>query len=113
MSDNKISKQYSVHRLVAMTFIDNPNNYKIVNHIDENKLNNNVKNLEWCTLLQNTIHSCGKKVSKINIKSNKIIKTYNCLNDAAKELNIKQATNISLACKNKRKTAYGYKWKFV
>jgi len=113
MSDNKINKQYSIHRLVAMTFIDNPNNYKIVNHIDENKLNNNVKNLEWCTLLQNTIYSCGKKVCKINIKSNKIIKTYNCLNDAAKELNIKQATSISLACKNKRKTAYGYKWKFV
>lgn len=37
-----------VHRLVALAFIPNPNNHKEINHIDENKANNNFKNLEWC-----------------------------------------------------------------
>lgn len=41
-------KQYTVHRIVANAFVPNPNDYPIVNHIDENKLNNNVNNLEWC-----------------------------------------------------------------
>lgn len=46
--DGKLQNQL-VHRLVAITFIENPNNYECVNHIDENKNNNSVENLEWCT----------------------------------------------------------------
>ena len=44
---------FYVHRIVATHFIDNPNNYQQVNHIDENKLNNRVDNLEWCTASYN------------------------------------------------------------
>lgn len=44
-----IEIQTCIHRLVAYTFIPNPNNYPVINHKDENKLNNNVDNLEWCT----------------------------------------------------------------
>ena len=45
---NKKRKTLLVHRLVAINFIPNPNNYTEVNHKDENKQNNNVNNLEWC-----------------------------------------------------------------
>ena len=112
-SDNNTKKNYLVHRLVAMTFIKNPNNYKIVNHKDKNKLNNNAKNLEWCTILQNTIHSCGKKVNQIDIKTNNIIKTFSSINSARVELNKKHVDGIGLVCAGKQKTAYGYKWEFA
>jgi hypothetical protein len=46
-----------VHRLVALTFISNPNNYKQINHIDGNKTNNKLENLEWCNQSQNIRHS--------------------------------------------------------
>lgn len=46
-------KKFLLHRLVAETFIENPKNYPIINHIDENKQNNNINNLEWCTQKHN------------------------------------------------------------
>lgn len=51
------SKPQRVHRLIAMTWIENPNNYRFINHIDGDKLNNEIKNLEWCTHLQNMRHA--------------------------------------------------------
>ncbi len=54
---NHNRKYYLVHRLVAETFIPNPNKFKDVNHKDGNKLNNNVNNLEWCTRSYNLIHA--------------------------------------------------------
>ncbi len=50
------NKQYLIHRLVAETFIPNPNKYEFVNHKDENKRNNKVENLEWCTKSYNAIY---------------------------------------------------------
>lgn len=59
-----ISKGNYVHRLVAEHFIDNPDNLLEVNHIDENKQNNNILNLEWVTRSQNIHHSLKNKTSK-------------------------------------------------
>ena len=57
---NGIIKYYYIHQLVAKTFIPNPNNYKLVNHKDENKLNNCVDNLEWCDYKYNLNYNNGK-----------------------------------------------------
>ena len=50
---NGVKKHLYIHRLVAQSFLDNPKNYKIVNHKDENSMNNIVSNLEWCNSTYN------------------------------------------------------------
>lgn len=111
-ADDKTCKTFRVNRLVGLTFIDNPNNYNIINHIDENKLNNNVSNLQWCNHKQNIAHSYGKKVNQIDIKTNEIIKTFDTINDAFRELNKTYGANIRWACEGKRQSAFGYKWSY-
>jgi hypothetical protein len=64
---NNKRTQHLIHRLVAIHFIDNPNKYNCVNHIDLNKKNNNVNNLEWLTSSENSIHY----VNLLNQKTSK------------------------------------------
>ena len=56
-NNEHIRKYYLVHRLVAVAFIENPQNFQYVNHKDGNKLNNNAENLEWCTRSYNVKHA--------------------------------------------------------
>lgn len=65
---NGIGKKHSVHRLVAIAFIDNFNNKSDVNHIDGNKLNNNINNLEWVTKSENIKHSIKFLKNKNGLK---------------------------------------------
>lgn len=68
---NSIRKSFSIHRLVAMAFIDNPFNKEQVNHIDGNKLNNHFSNLEWVTAKENTIHAIKNGLRNTSINQRK------------------------------------------
>ncbi len=111
-NNQKISRK--IHQLVAFKFCEKSTELKdCVNHIDENKLNNYYKNLEWMTSRENTIHSNGRKVQQIDIQTDQIINTYNSVTDAANAFNKNSLTCIVRVCQGTRKTSCGYKWKYA
>ena len=65
---NNVGSAFKVSRLVAKYFVENPNNYREVNHKDGNKLNNTSENLEWCTRSHNTKHAWDLGLNKGNTK---------------------------------------------
>lgn len=118
---NGTRKQVLVHRLVAQEFLKNPNNYPVVNHKDENKLNNIVDNLEWCTFSYNVRYSLPKRkrkpyksldrVRQIDIPSGKIVREYENISEIKRILG-KNEYGIRECCLGRRNKAYGYKWEF-
>lgn len=97
--DGKKLNKY-VHQLVASAFISNPKNYSEINHIDYNKENNCVENLEWCTHLENMIDLSNKKYDGYKDSHNKL-STHKC-KDCGKEISYKATRCIT--CSNKLKT---------
>ena len=75
---NGIKKNYSLHRLMADIFLDNPNNLPIVNHIDGDKTNNKLENLEWVSQSQNRYHAIQTGISNLAIGKREKI---NCIID--------------------------------
>lgn len=109
---NNKGKRFRVNRLVAESFIPNPLNLPEVNHIDENKLNNNVDNLEWCTSRYNCNYgSRNHKLSKpVQCIETGII--YSSILEAGKQTKINH-THLGDVARGKRKTAGGYHWKYI
>ncbi len=126
LSKNGKTKGFRVHRLIAETFLDNFNNYKCVNHKDENKENNNANNLEWCSYLYNNNYGtkkdrlkisqqkrAGRKVNQYDLNNN-FIKEWNCFMDIERYLKKKGANAvINACCRGKLKTAYGFRWEYA
>lgn len=105
------SKTYFIHRLVAETFLDNPDNLPCVNHKNEVKTDNYLNNLEWCDHQYNANYGTrNKRISK-PVKCIDTGVIYNSITAAAKETDIK-ICNITLCCQGKQKTAKGYHWEY-
>ena len=108
-----------IHRLVAEAFIPNPEGYKEVNHKDEDKTNNQVSNLEWCTRTYNINYGTRNKqtsraVGMYDKETNQLIKEFNSVSDAAKFLGkYESRSSISKCANGKLNTVFGYKWSYL
>ena len=105
------TKLYLVHRLVALAFIPNPLHLPEVNHKDENKLNNNVDNLEWCGSKYNTNYGTRNKRKSKPIQCIETGIIYWGAREMERQLGIKHG-NIARAIKNGTQ-AGGYHWQYV
>ena len=109
-------KNCTTHRLVAEAFIENPLNLPQINHIDEDKRNNDASNLEWCTPSQNTRHSVHQRSCKINqlTLDGELINTWESSREIERELGFSQG-NIIKCCKRHKNYSHvgGYKWEYA
>lgn len=118
--NNKIIHKL-IHRLVAEAFIPNLNKLPEVNHKNENKKDNRVENLEWCTSKYNCnygernkkiIKKRSKPINQYDLDGN-FIKRWNNSNEAAKYFNKINGTHILKCCNGTFKQMYGFKWRYV
>lgn len=117
LTNSHTRKGFLVHRLVAESFIENPNCLPQVNHIDGNKENNTVSNLEWCTAKENMLHSVKNRLRSdlkpvvMLTKDGRVVRKFNGVREAARETGIER-TNIRFCCNNKHRSAGGYLWRW-
>ena len=125
-------KKYLIHRLVAEAFIDNPNKLPCIDHINANKTDNRICNLQWCSHKENmnnplTIDKMSKNAHLKNkfgaehplskpiiqfTKNGEFIRKWDSAWDVLRELGINQG-NICSCCKGKLKSAGGFKWQYA
>lgn len=119
-------RYYLVHRIIAITFIPNPDNKPMIDHIDRDKTNNRVENLRWCTLTENmrnpaTVQHCralnlGREYPKgwhpvVALKDGICVKKYESIKEATKD-GFKSCA-ISNVCSGRGDTHYGYQWMYL
>lgn len=124
LTRNGYTTRYTVHRLVATAFIQNPNNMPQINHKNGIRTDNNITNLEWCTAQENIKDAINRNRGRGYIKvggqpkkvkqyalDGKFIKEWNSIKEVTKQININSG-NIVNCCKGKRKTAGKFIWKY-
>ncbi len=107
-------KPYYIHRLVALAFLDNPDNLPEVDHVDECKENNNASNLRWVSKSENTKHSSHKyscQVKQID-KDGNLIKIWPSIKQIERELGYHRSAIINV-CKKKLRYAYNFQWEYT
>lgn len=117
--NNKISENYGVHRMVALTFLPQIDGKLLVNHKNGIKTDNNLNNLEWVSGTENNIHAFEtglfkpktRKVGQYDLNGN-LIKEWDSILSASKALNVGDSS-ICAVCKGKRKTLKGCVWKYL
>lgn len=117
--DNSGKRKFKlVHRLVAQAFIENPNNYGEVNHIDGNPSNNEICNLEWCNRSQNIVHASKVLGRKMGVRKRVMCietgEVYESEQDAVKAKGLhRNAISCVLGEKHQSKTTGGFHWRFI
>jgi hypothetical protein len=124
---NRTRKVFRIHRLVASAFIEKVDGKYYVNHIDGDKTNNNVDNLEWCTRSENMVHafktglvkvktgkdsSRARTVMMYDMKGN-FIRCFDSAIEAARYCGRKDQSNISACCRGSVPHSYGYLWRYA
>lgn len=113
--NGKRKKEY-VHRIVALTFLQKPEDCNVVNHIDGNRQNNNIENLEWCSQEYNMRHSyytLGNTKGCYSVRKCQCLETGIIYESISKAMRDTGASKVSECCKGKIKTSGGYHWRYV
>ncbi|EOD6067791.1 HNH endonuclease [Acinetobacter baumannii] len=117
-----VRKNKRVHRLLAEAFLPNPQNKAHINHVDGNKLNNSLSNLEWSTPRENTNHSIkmgfhdpttlrNREIVQLDKETKTVVAEFPSLHEAGRSTGIVWQ-NIWKVCDGRRKSAGGFAWAY-